>query len=75
MCREFRSFGKTVMEMSGCSGTAMAQVSRAIHHEFQEAIVSDVSAINHMVVLNIFLYMEHVFVAAKPGSQTFHDIL
>lgn len=32
--------------MSGFSGTAMAQVSSTIYHRFQEAVVSDVSAIN-----------------------------
>lgn len=57
MCGEIRSFGKTVVEMPGCSGTAMALVpSTIIHHGFQEAIVriKDIYAINPMVVLETF---------------------
>lgn len=58
VCKKVRPFGKTVVEMSGCSGTAMAQVSHA-KHEFQEAVVgaNDVSALKPRLILDIFLYL------------------
>lgn len=53
--REIRLFGKTVVEMSAFSGTVVAQESSTIHHGLQKKIVNDVSPINFMVVLDIFL--------------------
>ena len=38
--REIRLFGKTVVEMSGFSGTVVAQESCTIYHGLQKAIES-----------------------------------
>lgn len=38
--REIRLFGKTVVEMSGFSGTVVAQESSTIYHGLQKAIES-----------------------------------
>ena len=75
--REIRLFGKTVIEMSGFSGTVVAQESSTIHHGLQKKIESMMFLllISWRYWTFFCVYMDHVFVAAKPGSQIFHDIL